>query len=127
MEQNNRKRKCNSYNNESYFENITTCTNKKIKTLDINHLNSRIDKIESSIDLLLLHVKNIDTSLKYITKNIKKDDINLDSIKKIVNDIEIKSNLLDDKFYGESNNIKNIPIGTNNINILKEENNSYFN
>ena len=118
MEINNRKRKFDLQNGD-FMEGINS--NKKVKTLDIYHLNNRIDKIESSIDLLLLHVKNIDTSLKYITKNIKKEDLNLDSIRKIVDDIEIKSNLLDEKFYGSQDNMS---IGTNNDS--KKENNSYF-
>ena len=119
MEINNRKRKFDLQNGD-FMGGINS--NKKVKTLDIYYLNNRIDKIESSIDLLLLHVKNIDTSLKYITKNIKKEDLNLDSIRKIVDDIEIKSNLLDEKFYGSQDN--NMTIGTNNNS--KKENNSYF-
>ena len=115
MEQFNKKRK-----NSNYFDDITI--NKKVKTVDINHINNRIDKIEYSIDKLLLYVQNIDTSLKYITKNIKKDDLNLDSIRKIVDDIEIKTNLLDEKFYGSQTN-NDMFIDKNNS---KKENDSYF-
>ena len=43
--------------------------------------------------------------------------MNLNSIKKIVDEIEIKSNLLDEKFYGSVNQIESSS---------EKENNSYF-
>lgn len=123
MEQFNKKRKNSNYFDDISINNSNNTINKKAKTVDINYINNRIDKIEYSIDKLLIYVQNIDTSLKYITKNIKKDDLNLDSIRKIVDDIEIKSSLLDEKFYGSQNN-NDMFIDKNNS---KKENDSYFN
>lgn len=109
MNLNNRKRKAE--------EIILPYINQKKQKNDFQHLNYRMDKLELMMTKLLLSLQNVETSLKYLTKNKKKDDMNMNSIKKIVDEIEIKSNLLDEKFYGSINQLESS---------TEKENNSYF-
>lgn len=109
MNLNNRKRKAE--------EIILPYINQKKQKNDFQHLNYRMDKLELMMTKLLLSLQNVETNMKYLTKNKKKDDINMNSIKKIVDEIEIKSNLLDEKFYGSINQLESS---------TEKENNSYF-
>ena len=109
MNFNNRKRKAD--------EVILPYINQKKQKDDFQHLNHRINNLELMMSKLLIGLQNVETSLKYLTKNKRNDDMNLNSIKKIVDEIEMKSNLLDEKFYGsiEQQETK-----------IEKENNSYF-
>lgn len=98
-------------------EIILPYINQKKQKNEFQHLNSRINNLELMMNKLLICIQNVETNLKFLTKNIKKDDINLNSIKKIVDEIEIKSNILDEKFYGSINKSDSS---------IKDENNSYF-
>lgn len=109
MNLNNRKRKAE--------EIILPYINQKKQKNDFQHLNYRMDKLELMMTKLLLSLQNVETNMKYLTKNKKKDDMNMNSIKKIVDEIEIKSNLLDEKFYGSINQLESS---------TEKENNSYF-
>ena len=109
MNLNNRKRKAE--------EIILPYINQKKQKNDFQHLNYRMDKLELMMTKLLLSLQNVETNMKYLTKNKKKDDMNMNSIKKIVDEIEIKSNLLDEKFYGSINQVESS---------TEKENNSYF-
>lgn len=109
MNLNNRKRKAE--------EIIIPYINQKKQKNDFQHLNYRMDKLELMMTKLLLSLQNVETNMKYLTKNKKKDDMNMNSIKKIVDEIEIKSNLLDEKFYGSINQLESS---------TEKENNSYF-
>lgn len=109
MNLNNRKRKAD--------EIILPYINQKKQKDDFQHLNYRINNLELMMNKLLIGLQNVETSLKYLTKNKKKDDMNLNDIKKIVDEIEIKSNLLDEKFYGSINQLESS---------TEKENNSYF-
>lgn len=109
MNLNNRKRKAE--------EIILPYINQKKQKNDFQHLNYRMEKLELMMTKLLLSLQNVETNMKYLTKNKKKDDMNMNSIKKIVDEIEIKSNLLDEKFYGSINQLESS---------TEKENNSYF-
>ena len=109
MNLNNRKRKAD--------EIILPYINQKKQKNDFQHLNYRMEKLELMMTKLLLSLQNVETNMKYLTKNKKKDDMNMNSIKKIVDEIEIKSNLLDEKFYGSINQLESS---------TEKENNSYF-
>tara|TARA_B100000242_G_C42834750_1_gene387786 strand:+ start:190 stop:522 length:333 start_codon:yes stop_codon:yes gene_type:complete len=109
MNFNNRKRKAD--------EVILPYINHKKQKDEYQHLNYRINNLELMMNKLLIGLQNVETSLKYLTKNKKKDDMNLNDIKKIVDEIEIKSNLLDEKFYGSVNQLESS---------IEKENNSYF-